>query len=115
VNRGWTAVPALNAIGRQTAVGPASGTSAAASLWAGIMALADQDAQHDLGLVNPAIYRIARGPSYHKAFHDVTTGSNILSMPYPGGTAGYQAGPGWDQATGWGTPDAQVLIPLLAA
>ena len=27
---------------------------------------------------------------------------------------GYQAGPGWDPVTGWGTPDAQVLIPLLA-
>ena len=35
-------------------------------------------------------------------------------MPYPAGTAGYQAGPGWDPATGWGTPDAQVLVPLLA-
>jgi len=27
---------------------------------------------------------------------------------------GYQAGPGWDPVTGWGSPDAQVLIPLLA-
>jgi hypothetical protein len=27
---------------------------------------------------------------------------------------GYQATPGWDPVTGWGTPDAQVLIPLLA-
>ena len=26
---------------------------------------------------------------------------------------GYQAGPGWDPVTGWGSPDAQVLIPLL--
>ena len=29
-------------------------------------------------------------------------------------TAGYQAGPGWDPVTGWGTPNAQVLVPLLA-
>jgi hypothetical protein len=28
--------------------------------------------------------------------------------------SGYQAGPGWDPVTGWGTPDAQILIPLLA-
>ena len=71
----------------------ASGTSASASLWAGLMALADQDAHHGLGFVNPAIYRIARSPSYHKAFHDITTGTNKLAMPYPTGTAGYRAGP----------------------
>jgi subtilase family serine protease len=107
--------PLVTAEGHQTAasaIGP--GTSAAAALWAGLAALADQDAHHDLGFVNPAIYGIARGPSYHKAFHDVTTGSNRLSMPYPAGTAGHQATPGWDPVTGWGSPDAQVLIPLLA-
>ena len=27
---------------------------------------------------------------------------------------GYPAGPGWDPVTGWGTPDARVLVPLLA-
>jgi hypothetical protein len=27
---------------------------------------------------------------------------------------GYQAGPGWDAVTGWGSPNAQVLVPLLA-
>ena len=95
---------------------PASGTGAAASLWGGLIALADQDAHHDLGFVNPAIYRIARGSRYHQAFHDITTGSNIVNMPYPAaGVAGYQAGPGWNPVTGWGTSDAQVLVPLLAA
>ena len=96
---------------------PASGTSASASLWGGLIALADQYAHnHDLGFVNPAIYRIARSSSYHQAFHNITTGSNIVNMPYPAaGEAGYQAGPGWNPVTGWGTPDAQVLIPLLAA
>ena len=93
---------------------PASGTSASASLWGGLMALADQYAGHDLGFVNPAIYRIARGSSYHQAFHDITTGSNVVNTP-PLGLGGYQAGPGWDPATGWGSPDAQVLVPLLAA
>jgi subtilase family serine protease len=93
----------------------ASGTSASASLWGGLMALADQYAHHDLGFVNPAIYRIARGSGYHEAFHDITTGSNIVNLPYPSGTAGYQAGPRWDPVTGWGSPDAQVLVPLLAA
>jgi subtilase family serine protease len=90
-----------------------AGTSAAAPFWAGLIALADQDAGHPLGFVNPAIYRIARGPQYHKAFHDITTGNNTVTLN--GATiTGYQAGPGWDPVTGWGTPDAQALIPLLA-
>jgi subtilase family serine protease len=95
----------------------AGGTSVSAPLWAGLIALADQEAGHPLGFVNPAIYQIARGPLYHKAFHDVTTGNNtvvLTSTSPPVTITGYQAGPGWDPVTGWGTPDAQVLIPLLA-
>ncbi len=92
---------------------PAQGTSAGGPFWAGLIALADQEAGHSLGFVNPAIYRIARGPLYHKAFHDIATGNNTVTDN--GVTiTGYQAGPGWDPVTGWGTPDARVLIPLLA-
>ena len=47
-----------------------SGTSGSAPLWGGLVALADQYAHHDLGFINPAIYRIARSSSYHKTFHD---------------------------------------------
>jgi subtilase family serine protease len=91
----------------------AGGTSAAAPFWSGLIALADQEAGHPLGFVNPAIYRIAQSPLYHKAFHDITTGNNTVSLN--GVTiTGYQAGTGWDPVTGWGSPDAQVLIPLLA-
>jgi subtilase family serine protease len=84
----------------------------------GLIALADQEAGHSLGFVNPAIYRIARGPLYHKAFHDVTTGNNtvvLTSAAPPVTITGCQAGPGWDPVTGWGTPDAQVLIPCWLA
>jgi subtilase family serine protease len=91
-----------------------AGTSAAAPLWAGLVADADQYAGHDLGFVNPALYEIARGPEYHQAFHDVTQGSSAVTVA-PVTYTGYQAGPGWDPVTGWGTPNAQVLIPLLAA
>ena len=91
----------------------AGGTSAAAPFWAGLIALADQEAGHPLGFVNPAIYRIAQSPLYHKAFHDITTGNNTVSLNGVTVT-GYEAGTGWDPVTGWGTPDAQVLIPLLA-
>jgi subtilase family serine protease len=89
------------------------GTSASAPIWAALIALADQYAGRHLGLVNPAIYQIARGPSYHQAFHDVITGNNTVRFP-PKTFTGYQAAPGWDPVTGWGSPDAQLLIPLLA-
>jgi subtilase family serine protease len=92
---------------------PASGTSAAAPLWAGVIALADQEAGQHLGFVNPAIYAIARSPAYHQAFHDVVTGDNSVLWP-TGVFTGYTAGPGWDPVTGWGSPNAQYLVPLLA-
>ena len=76
-------------------------------------ALADQYAGRDLGFVNPALYQIARGASYQQAFHDVTTGTNTVRFPTQTIT-GYQAAPGWDPVTGWGSPNAQVLVPLLA-
>jgi len=91
----------------------ATGTSASAPLWAGVVALADQEAGQHLGFVNPAIYAIASGPAYHRAFHDVVTGDNSVLWP-TGLFVGYNAGPGWDPVTGWGSPDAQYLVPLLA-
>jgi subtilase family serine protease len=78
-----------------------------------VIALADQYAGRALGLVNPAIYRIGRSPAYHQAFHDITTGTNTVEYPPLAPITGYHAAPGWDPATGWGSPDAQVLVPLL--
>jgi subtilase family serine protease len=89
------------------------GVSVAAPLWAAVIALADQYAGRDLGFVNPALYQIGRSASYHQAFHDVTTGSNTVTFPTQAIT-GYEAAPGWDPVTGWGSPNAQVLVPLLA-
>ena len=74
---------------------------------------ADQYAGHHLGSVNSAIYKIGRGPTYHKAFHDVTSGDNSVSFP-PKTITGYHAKAGWDPVTGWGSPDASALVPLLA-
>jgi subtilase family serine protease len=88
------------------------GTSVAAPLWAAVIALADQDAGRHLGFVNPALYRIGRSTQYHQAFHDVTTGSNTVELPART-IVGYAAAPGWDPLTGWGSPNAQALIPLL--
>jgi subtilase family serine protease len=95
------------------AISGSSGTSAAAPFWAGLVAEADQLAGHDLGFVNPALYGIARGPDYHRGFHDVIRGNSTVIV-VPDRFSGYRAGPGWDPVTGWGSPDAQLLIPLLA-
>jgi subtilase family serine protease len=89
------------------------GVSVAAPLWAAVITLADQYVGRDLGFVNPALYRIGRSAYYHQAFHDVTTGTNTMTSPTQTIT-GYQAAPGWDPVTGWGSPNAQVLVPLLA-
>ncbi len=106
-------IPVVFAAGGKKYILGIGGTSASAPLWGGLMALADQYAHHDLGFVNPAIYRIARSSSYHEAFHDVTTGNNTVTIG-SATIAGYQAAPGWNPVTGWGSPNAQVLVPLLA-
>jgi len=110
---GRTGMAIVLSAGGTTMIRGSGGTSASAPIWAALIALADQYAGRHLGLVNPAIYQIARGPRYHQAFHDVTKGNNTVQFP-PKTITGYQAAPGWDPVTGWGSPDAQVLIPLLA-
>ena len=70
-------------------------------------------AHRHLGFVNPALYRMAASPAYHRAFHDITSGNNTAKFP-PKTFTGYRAAPGWDPVTGLGSPDAQWLVPLLA-
>ena len=110
---GHTGMAIVLSNGAGSMVRNSGGTSASAPIWAALIALADQYAGRHLGFVNPAIYQIARGNHYHQAFHDITTGNNTVEFP-PRTFTGYQAGPGWDPVTGWGSPDAQVLVPLLA-
>lgn len=76
------------------------GTSAVAPLWAGLVAVANQQLGTKVGFIQPAIYA-AKAAS---AFSDITQGSN----------GGFSAGPGWDACTGLGSPIAGKLIPLLA-
>src|SRR6202034_3564377 len=56
------------------------GTSAAAPLWAGFLALANQQAAANkaarVGFLNPLIYRIGAGSSYDSDLHDISTGNN---------------------------------------
>ena len=48
------------------------------------------------------------------ALGPVGKGLNRPGADPPKTIAGYRAAPGWDPVTGWGSPDAQVLVPLLA-
>jgi subtilase family serine protease len=90
------------------------GTSEATPLFAGIVALADQEAGHGLGLINPALYALSaqRAPG----LVDVTTGNNSVSFLQPtlNTVPGYQAGPGYNLASGVGTVNAALFVPELA-
>ena len=82
------------------------GTSAAAPSMAGLLALTVQKTGARLGNANPALYALAtkQNGGGFAVFHDVTTGNN--SVP---GTAGFNAGPGYDAATGLGSVDAGLM------
>jgi len=88
------------------------GTSSGSPQWAGLIALADQMAGHDLGFVNSALYQIANNPAQYAAdFFDVTANCNQQDASIPG----YCASPGWDAVTGLGTPNVAHLLPDLIA
>ena len=91
------------------------GTSAAAPLWAGFAALANEQSAAAggprLGFLNPALYAIGLGSAYPAAFHDITTGNNTNSTS----VNKFFAVPGYDLCTGWGTPTGSNLIAALLA
>jgi kumamolisin len=76
------------------------GTSAVAPLWAGLIALANQQNGKVAGFVNPALY----AASAKKAFRDITQGNN----------GGFSAGPGWDACSGLGSPVGKAVISAVA-
>jgi len=77
------------------------GTSAVAPLWAGLIVLLNQKLNKRLGFLNPLLYPIAAG----NGFKDITQGNN----------GAYSAGPGWDAASGKGSPMATQLAASLGA
>lgn len=89
-------------------VGGYGGTSFAAPMWAGFMALVNEQALLNgnpvLGFLNPTIYNLGVGSGYSAAFHDITSGNN----------GGYPAVTGYDLVTGWGSPIGAGLITALA-
>ncbi len=81
------------------------GTSLAAPIWAGFSRVIAQLAGNTrLGNLNPLIYSLANTQYNSAGFHDVTSGNNNYN-----GVTGFTAGPGYDQATGWGTIDFNVF------
>jgi subtilase family serine protease len=95
---------------------PACGTSEATPLFAGIVALAAQVAGHPLGLINPALYRLAA--AHDRGIVDLTRGSNTVSFTQGGRrhtVRGFTAGPGYDLVSGVGTVDARYFVGELAS
>jgi len=83
------------------------GTSFAAPLWAGYLALVNEQAVTNgnptLGFINPTLYSIGQSSTYTTDFHDIVSGSN-----------GFSATTGYDLATGWGSPNGTALLNALA-
>ncbi|AGY57430.1 S53 family peptidase [Gloeobacter kilaueensis] len=74
------------------------GTSAVAPLWAGLIALINQQLGTPVGYLNPLLYQ-----QLSQQLRSITLGDN----------GGYQAGPGWDACTGLGAPDGSALLSAL--
>ncbi|HTC74082.1 MAG TPA: protease pro-enzyme activation domain-containing protein [Edaphobacter sp.] len=93
------------------------GTSFVAPSLAGILALVEQNlGTGALGNIGPTLYGLASGPTASSIFHDIITGNNSVacSQGTPncpnGGSIGYNAGTGYDLATGLGTLDVNMLV-----
>jgi kumamolisin len=76
------------------------GTSAVAPLWAGLVALLNQQLGQPVGFINPVLYQLSEA-----VFNDITQGNN----------PDYSAGPGWDPCTGVGSPNGAALLQALQA
>ena len=98
------------------------GTSAPTPSFAGIAALLNHylvstgaQTVAGVGNMNPRLYALAQAGT--GAFHDITTGDNIVTVTCGArtrncvaGSYGYAAGQGYDQASGLGSVDAYNLV-----
>ncbi len=94
----------------------AGGTSFAAPVFAGMLAILEQQQNSSgLGVANKTLYSLAANAStYASAFHDITSGGNQCtaggSFCSSSGSAQYAAGTGYDEATGLGSVDFNNLM-----
>jgi subtilase family serine protease len=84
------------------------GTSFATPMWAGYIALVNQQLASNgdptIGFINPTIYAQNITSSYATDFHDITSGTS----------GSFSAVTGYDLVTGWGSPNGVGLINALA-
>ena len=82
------------------------GTSFAAPMWAGFIALVNQQlvsqGKKTIGFINPTIYADNVTSKYSTGFHDITSGKS----------GSYSAVTGYDLVTGWGSPKAGLITEL---
>ena len=82
------------------------GTSFAAPMWAGFIALVNQqlvaNGDSTIGFINPTIYSENITSTYSTDFHDITSGKS----------GSYSAEKGYDLVTGWGSPKAGLITTL---
>ncbi len=82
------------------------GTSFAAPMWAGYIALVNQqlvaNGSATIGFLNPTIYADNVTSSYSTNFHDITSGTS----------GSYSAVTGYDLVTGWGSPNTGLISAL---
>lgn len=125
VSLSWTTADGDAQAPQPQALTAFGGTSASAPALAGILALVNQavseahpGAPVGLGNANPMLYALAASTAWKQAFHDITTGDNVIPCT-PGSPAcpasppfqfGYTAGAGYDQVTGLGSIDAANLV-----
>ena len=82
------------------------GTSFAAPMWAGFIALVNQqlaaNGKGPIGFINPTVYNQNVTSAYSTNFHDITSGTS----------GSYSAVTGYDLVTGWGSPKAALIAAL---
>lgn len=88
--------------GQRTNLG---GTSASTPFWAGLIALMNQGVGHNIGFINPVLYKTI-GPA--GTLRGITQGHNGVDK-----VPGYPARPGWNASAGWGSPDGKKLLESL--
>jgi subtilase family serine protease len=94
---------------------PTCGTSEATPLFAGIVALAAQEAHHPLGLINPALYLMSA--RHLPGIVDVTAGNNTVSFTQKGKlhtVQGFSARAGYSTVAGVGTVNGALFVGELA-
>jgi subtilase family serine protease len=86
------------------------GTSISTPMWAGVADLLVQKTGSRLGSINSRVYQIASAGQAAAGFFDITTGNNSFN-----GVTGFSAGPGYDQASGWGSVDINNFVTAMGA